>query len=121
MTKKRLNKQKHVPVRTCIATGEKKPKKELIRLVRLSDGKIKVDTRSKLEGRGANLTMTMDAFDLAIKKKAIPRALKLERPLTQDEILALRNDFEEAIKERQFRPSDKPVKIRVSRDDLNAI
>lgn len=104
-------------MRTCIATGIKKPKNELMRLVN-SDGSIKVDPRSKLSGRGANLTMTLEAFDLAIKKKAIQRALKLEKPLTKEAIQSLRVEFGQAIEERVFRPKDRPVTIRVKKEDL---
>lgn len=120
MKVKKKNKQieKHVPMRTCIATGNKLPKNELIRLVKTPEGLVKVDTRSKLGGRGANLTMSMEAFDLAVKKKAISRALKLERSLTKAEIEYLRKDFEESIAERKFRPKDRPVTIRVKKSDL---
>ena len=116
--KLKIQKEKHIPMRTCIATGNKLPKNELIRLVRTSEGQVKVDTRSKLEGRGANLTMSLEAFDLAVKKRAIFRALKLEKQLTQDEVIVLRQEFELAIVERQFRPKDKPVTIRIKKKDL---
>jgi predicted RNA-binding protein YlxR (DUF448 family) len=109
-------KEKHVPMRTCIATGIKLPKNELLRLVRTSDGVVKVDLRSKLEGRGANISMNMEAFDLAIKKRAISRALKLEKPLTKEEIDQLRIEFEIAIDEKKFRPKEKPVMIRVKKE-----
>ncbi len=116
--KSKQPKAKHVPVRTCIATGEKKPKNELMRIVKLIDGTIKVDPRSKLEGRGANLSMTIEAFDIAIKKKALNRALKLQRALKPEEVEQLRIDFEHAIAEKAFRPKDKPVTIRVKKEDL---
>ena len=109
-------KEKHIPMRTCIAIGIKLPKNELLRLVRTSDGGVKVDPRSKLEGRGANISMTLEAFDLAIKKRAIPRALKLERSLTKEEVDLLRIEFEQAIAEKKFRPKDKAVTIRVKKE-----
>ncbi len=121
MTKKNQTKTKHIPVRTCIATGIKKPKNELMRLVRDADGKVKVDPRSKLSGRGANLTMTMEAFDLAVKKKAIQRALKMEEPLNEEDLQQLRQEFHEAIEERTFRPKNKPVTIKVKKDDLEKL
>jgi len=101
-------------MRTCIATRIKKPKKELIRLVFDKDrGKIVVDLRCKVRGRGANILPTMEAFDLAIKKRAISRALKLERVLTEDEIKILRTEFEQMVDEKTFRPNNKPVRIKV--------
>ncbi len=114
-------KEKHVPMRTCIATGIKLPKNQLLRLVRTSDNAVKVDPRSKLEGRGANISMTMEAFDLAIKKRAISRALKLERALSKEEIDQLRIDFEQAIDEKKFRPKDKPVTIRVKKEEVEKL
>lgn len=114
-------KEKHVPMRTCIATGIKLPKNELLRLVKTPDGVVKVDLKSKLEGRGANISMSMDSFDLAIKKRAIPRALKLERQLTKEEVEQLRVEFEQAIDEKKFRPKDKPVTIRVKKEEVEKL
>lgn len=108
-------------MRTCIATGVKKPKGELMRLVKDAQGNVKVDPRSKLSGRGANLSMSLEAFDLAIKKRAIQRALKLEKPLTKQEVESLRTEFAKAIEERTFRPKDKPVTIRVKKADLEKL
>ena len=71
---------RHVPIRTCIATGEKRPKNEMIRLVRIDSGEVVIDLKGKEKGRGANLTQTLEAFDLAVKKKIITKALKLEKP-----------------------------------------
>ncbi len=105
-------------MRTCIATGVKKPKVELMRLVKGVDGVVRVDPRSKLPGRGANITMTLEAFELAVKKRAIQRTLKLEKPLTIDETQELREAFEKAIEERIFRPNDKSVTIRVKKEDF---
>ncbi len=119
--KRKQSKIKHIPVRTCIATGEKKPKNELMRLVKLPDGSVKVDPRSKLQGRGANITMSMEAFDMAIKKKAISRALKLERSLDEKERENLRKDFEQAIEEKIFRPKDRPVTIRIKKEALHSL
>lgn len=121
MTKQKKVKEKHVPMRTCIATGVKLPKNELMRLVRTSTGTVKVDPRSKIEGRGANLKMTMEVFDLAIKKRAISRALKLDRNLSPEEIEQLRSDFQQAIDEREFRPKDRPVTIRVKKEEVEKL
>ncbi|MCA9379170.1 YlxR family protein [Candidatus Dojkabacteria bacterium] len=116
---------KHQPIRTCIATGVKKPKNELVRLVRLQDEKtgkelVKVDPKGKLRGRGASLDATLEAFDLALKKKAIERALKLERKLTPPETEQLRTDFQEVIDERNFRQGNKVVRFKISKEELDA-
>ena len=111
-------KLKHVPIRTCIATGVKKPKNELIRLVRLGDGSVKVDAHGRERGRGANLDMKIEAFELAVKKRAIERALKLEKQLTVEQVEELRKDFLSAVEEKEFRPFNKPVTIRVKKEEI---
>ncbi len=117
--------EKHTPMRTCIATGVKKPKSELVRLVRLESevGKgfqVKVDAKGKERGRGASLDSNLAAFDLAIKKGAIERALKLERKLSASEITQLRTDFQNILSEREFRQGNKPVVIKVSKAEFDA-
>lgn len=121
MTMKRKTTKKKVPMRTCIATGKKLPKSELMRFVKVESGEVKIDPNSKLKGRGANLTMTLEAFDLAIKKKAFQRALKLERTLSREDVEELRKEFEVQIEEKTFRPKNKPVTIRVSREKLETL
>lgn len=113
--------QKHVPMRTCIATGEKRSKKELLRLVRLAnpqnnEPEIQVDPLGKLRGRGANILPTLEAFEKALQTKAIERALKLERKLSAEEVSDLRLSFEKAISEKEFRQGRKPVRLKVSKE-----
>lgn len=56
---------KKVPVRSCVVTRERLPKKELIRVVRNNEGKVFVDLTGKANGRGAYVKK-----DLAVIKKA---------------------------------------------------
>jgi predicted RNA-binding protein YlxR (DUF448 family) len=120
-------KQAHVPMRTCIATGEKKPKKELLRLVRLSEQKdleakaparVVIDLTGKLRGRGANITPTVEALEAAFKKQAIERALKLESKLSPAEVEQLKQEMQDAISEREFRQGRKPVKLKVKKEEF---
>ena len=46
---------KSIPQRQCVGCREKKPKPELIRVVRAPDGAISLDARGKAAGRGAYL------------------------------------------------------------------
>jgi predicted RNA-binding protein YlxR (DUF448 family) len=117
-----MGNEKHTPMRTCIATGVKKPKSELVRLVRLdSDAgtEVKVDPKGKERGRGASIDSNLEAFDLAIKKGAIERALKLERKLSAAETTKLRDDFQKVLDEREFRRGNKPVVIKVSKEEFD--
>ena len=68
-------KQKKVPMRTCVVTKEKYPKKELIRVVRDNTGKVTVDNSGKQNGRGAYLKK-----DLARKTKALEKYLEVLIP-----------------------------------------
>ena len=62
-------KQKKVPMRTCVVTKEKYPKKELIRVVRDNTGKVTVDKTGKQNGRGAYLKKDLEVVDMARKKQ----------------------------------------------------
>ena len=44
---------KKIPLRMCTGCGEMKPKKELVRVVRSSDGEISLDLTGRKSGRGA--------------------------------------------------------------------
>ena len=46
-------KQKKIPMRSCVVTGEKLPKRELLRIVRTTDGTVVCDLSGKINGRGA--------------------------------------------------------------------
>ncbi len=109
-------KEKHVPIRTCIATGEKLSKFDLIRIVKNpSTGIFEIDLRNKIRARGANLKPTEEAFDLMVKKKALKRALLLEKDLSIEEYEDLKSKFLEAVEEKTFRPNNKPVRIKIPR------
>ena len=47
--------QKKIPLRTCIACREEKPKREMLRIVKNAAGEITLDFSGKLPGRGAYL------------------------------------------------------------------
>lgn len=71
---------KKVPLRKCVATGEQLPKKELIRIVRNKEGEVSVDPTGKKNGRGAYLKRSLDAIELAKKKKILNRVLEADIP-----------------------------------------
>ena len=60
---------KKVPMRRCLATQESFPKKDLLRIVRTPEGEVKVDVTGKLNGKGAYISKSMDALNIAKKKK----------------------------------------------------
>lgn len=77
--------EKKIPMRKCIGCNEMKDKKQLIRIVRNSDGEMNVDPVGKLPGRGAYICKCVECFDTAVKAKRLERAFKTRIP---DEIYA---------------------------------
>jgi len=71
---------KKVPLRQCVATHERLPKKELCRIVKTPEGQICIDPTGRLNGRGAYLKKSQVALELAIKKQALQRALECPIP-----------------------------------------
>ena len=69
-----------IPLRKCLATGEQLPKKELVRIVRNKEGEVFVDLTGKMNGRGAYLKKSKEAFEIAKKKKLLARSLQVEIP-----------------------------------------
>lgn len=73
-------KEKKVPVRSCVITKERLPKKELIRVVRTPEGNIIVDTTGKSNGRGAYLKRDLNVIKKAKLSKALERHLETPIP-----------------------------------------
>ena len=71
---------KKIPMRTCVITGEKLPKKELIRVVRTPEGNVIVDESGKANGRGAYLKKSLETFEKARTSKILNRKLEVEVP-----------------------------------------
>ena len=71
---------KKIPMRTCVVTGEKLEKKELIRVVRTPVGEVKIDESGKANGRGAYLKKDLDTFNKAEKSKILNKKLEMEVP-----------------------------------------
>ena len=70
-------KPKKIPMRMCIVTREKFPKKELIRVVRTENG-IVVDESGKVNGHGAYLKKDKNVFDKAKQTKILDKVLEVE-------------------------------------------
>ena len=69
--------EKKVPVRTCVACKAKKPKKELIRIVKNDNG-IFVDRTGKVNGRGAYICDDISCLKKLIKAKPLARVFECE-------------------------------------------
>ncbi len=71
-------KQKKIPMRSCVVTKEKYPKKELVRVVKDNKGLVSVDLTGKLNGHGAYLKKDIEVVDLARKTKVLERYLNTQ-------------------------------------------
>jgi uncharacterized protein len=75
-----------VPQRTCVVCRRVAGKRELIRIVRTSDG-IQVDPTGKLPGRGAYLHPEWSCWEVALEKNLLARALRTQISLEEQESL----------------------------------
>lgn len=83
---------KKVPMRSCVVTGEKLEKKELIRVVRDNKNQVMVDLTGKANGRGAYLKKDKDVIKKAKMNKILDRRLEVEVPNSiYEEILNMIN------------------------------
>ena len=71
-------KKKKIPLRKCVACNENKPKKELIRVVRNTEGVVEIDLTGKKNGRGAYICSSIECLNKAKKNKNLNRALQAE-------------------------------------------
>ncbi len=71
---------RHVPMRSCVVTGEKLDKRDLIRVVRDKEGNVFVDDTLKANGRGAYLKKDIDVINMAKKNKILDRKLEVNVP-----------------------------------------
>jgi len=85
-----VNNRRKVPMRKCIATGEMKPKKELVRIVRTKEGDVSIDPTGKKSGRGAYLSKDREAILLAKEKNILAKTFQVAIDDTlYDELLEL--------------------------------
>lgn len=81
-----------VPMRQCIGCREMKSKKEMMRVLRTTEGDIQLDVTGKKNGRGAYLCYSADCLEKAIRSKGIERSLKV--PVSEEVYEMLKKEFE---------------------------
>ena len=69
-------KKRKIPLRTCVVTGEKLDKRDLLRIVRDKELNVKIDLTGKMNGRGAYIKKDLKVLDAAIKKKSLEKKLE---------------------------------------------
>jgi uncharacterized protein len=73
-------KARHTPVRTCVACRKDADKGALMRIVRRPDGTVARDETGRMAGRGAYLHADPGCVELARKRHAVDRALRVGVP-----------------------------------------
>lgn len=72
---------KKIPLRQCVGCGEMKDKRELIRVVKTTEGEFTIDFKGKTNGRGAYICKCKSCLEKACKNKGFERAFKVKIPL----------------------------------------
>lgn len=67
---------KKIPLRRCVVTKERLPKKELLRIVKDKDGNVTFDITGKSSGRGAYIKKDIEVLEKAKEKKILERVLE---------------------------------------------
>ena len=72
--------QKKIPMRQCMGCRERKSKREMLRVVRGTDGTVSLDFGGKLNGRGAYVCPDPECLKKARKAKSLERCLEAQIP-----------------------------------------
>ncbi len=70
-------KVRKIPMRTCVVSHEKLPKKELVRIVRTPNGDVQIDLTGKLNGRGAYIKKDKAIIEKAKSSKILEKHLEV--------------------------------------------
>ena len=97
-----MPRKRHIPERTCVACGAKKPKRELVRVACSPQGQVSVDATGKAPGRGAYVCGP-DCWDTALGRGRLARSLG--RRLSKSDLDSLRADAPETLRP----PAGQPV------------
>ena len=72
--------QKKIPQSQCMGCRERKNKRDMIRVVRMTDGNVSLDFSGKLNGRGAYICPDPECLKKARKAKSLDRSLEVTIP-----------------------------------------
>ena len=73
-------KSNKIPERKCVACQEHREKRQLVRVVKNSDGTVFIDETGKANGRGAYICKAAECLENAQKKHRLESALKTKIP-----------------------------------------
>ncbi len=67
---------KKIPLRMCICCKQMKPKKEMLRVVKVNENEFVLDETGKQNGRGAYICKESDCISVSISKKLLNKSYK---------------------------------------------
>ena len=70
--------QRKIPMRKDIVTGEMLPKKELVRVVKNKENEVAIDPTGKQNGRGAYIPLDVDVAKQAKEEKTFDKAFGIK-------------------------------------------
>jgi uncharacterized protein len=115
-------KQDEKQIRTCIVTGEKLNKADMIRIVSFRGENLQLDLTGKKEGRGCYVSAKQENLEKLLAKNASVIARNFKRQIRPEEIEYIKEEFPKLLEEKLFRPRiSKPVAVRIKREDLEKI
>ena len=88
--------QKKIPQRQCMGCRERRPKREMIRIVRGADGVVSLDFGGKMNGRGAYICPNPECLKKVQKSKALERSLEV--PIPEEVYERLQKEMEAGIR-----------------------
>lgn len=71
-----MNKIKKTPLRMCICCKTMRPKKEMMRVVKMGENEFLLDETGKMNGRGAYICKDGNCIEISIAKKLLNRSYK---------------------------------------------
>ena len=75
-----MSAMRKIPMRKCVGCQEMKSKKEMIRVIRTSQGEFLLDATGRKNGRGAYLCPSKECLEKAVKNKGLERSFKQAIP-----------------------------------------
>ena len=87
--------QKKIPQRQCMGCRERKNKRDMIRVVRGTDGTVSLDFGGKMNGRGAYVCPDPECLKKARKSRSLERCL--ESPIPEEVYDRLEKEMEGSV------------------------